>query len=504
MTQARATQSAPEAETRRTARVSAPPPAFAVPTPARASAATARRAAPCVCGGGCPRCTGESHATVVPADLRRRAETTLGTGLADVRLTQGGGVAAQVARRGADAGTRGNLVAFPRGLPDLSRPEGRFALGHELAHVAQQSQLGAGALIRQGAALEAAADRAGALIGGGADLASRRGPAPERAAGGPVQYGVFEAIGRGARAVNDVVAPVVDPVAQIAHQALAETLMNLLDVPALAFDYLTSLPFRALRLVVDSLEGTAGASQWLTDFAGLFLDWQGWTPVWTHLVQGVIDGASWAGELLIHALEIVGTGEFLQFLWARANIMAPLNATQIAAGQEVHPPGLIPYARVRVDYDSFIARMAALLSGHGNLFDQLFGTAAAEHRSVTTMHVIHTGHTMDEPLTVHELTHVGQYELVGAMYMAEAVHAQEFGQGYDYTRLHGSLAASIAAGATYADFNREQQASIVEDYYRARHGLGLRHGGPAAELEHFVNDYWGRAGIPLLRMFVAQ
>ena len=90
------------------------------------------------------------------------------------------------------------------------------------------------------------------------------------------------------------------------------------------------------------------------------------------------------------------------------------------------------------------------------------------------------------------------------MYMPEAVYAQQWGQGYDYKLLHGSLSASITADATYADFNREQQAMICEDYYLARHGQPTERGGSAPDLEYFVNDYWGRAGIPLLRMFLDQ
>ena len=440
----------------------------------------------------------------MPGAIRSRAETALGTNLGNVRLTESGPLAAHVAARGADAGTRQNVIAFPRGLPDLNRPEGRFALGHELAHVVQQDR-GVGPNATSGAALEAGADSAARRISGLTARNPRRAQiAPEQVGGAPVQFGAFEVLGRGMRAVNDVVAPVLDPVMQVTHQAVAEVLMSAFDIPALAMDFITNLPFRLMRLMADQVQGVAGVSAWLVDFVGLFLNWQGWNAVWNHLFNGVLDGAAWAGEFLIHALEVIGVAEALQFLWARFNRLAPLNSAQIGAAQEVHPPGLIPYSRVRVDYDSLIARLSALISGSGNVAQQLFGTAGAQHRAVTTMHVIHTGHTMDEPLSVHELTHVAQYELVGSMYMPEAVHAQEFGQGYDYQLLDGGLATSIANGRTYADFNREQQAMICEDYYRHRHGLPIMKGGAASDLEYFVNDYWGRAGVPLLRMFLDQ
>lgn len=494
--------------------------AFADPTPGRlpngarapASLPMGQRS-PCACGGGCPRCgggnrQGEGTTAPVPAALRSRAEATLGVGLSDVRLAESGPLAAHVASRGADAGTRGNVIAFPRGVPDLSRAGGRFAVSHELAHVAQQRTGPVPDSANLSSAQERGADlSAQAISGVDAGQAGRRGEVQaETLNGSPVQFGAFDVIGSVGRAVNDFVAPVVDPVGQVFHETMAEGMMGMLDIPALAGTFLMSLPQRALRLLYDAFQGGAGVGEWIVDLAGLFWHWQGWDAIWNHMVEGVLGAAAWVGEFLMHALEVVGVGEFLQFIWARANVMAPLNSEQIGAAQEVHPPGLIPYSMIRVDYNSLVARLAALPSATSasDVAAQIFGTDGADHRAVTTMHVIHTGHTMGAPLAVHELTHVAQYELVGAMYMPQAIHAQQFGQGYDYKLLHGSLTASIAAGATYADFNREQQAMICQDYYQLRHGMGAEKGGTGPELEHFVNDYWGRAGIPFVRWFVDQ
>src|SRR5690606_11317723 len=60
---------------------------------------------------------------------------------------------------------------------------------------------------------------------------------------------------------------------------------------------------------------------------------------------------------------------------------------------------------------------------------------------------------------VHELGHVGQYTYVGLQYIGEAIHAQATG-GYNY----GGGAA--LAGKDLKDFNREQQADILRDYYK--------------------------------------
>ena len=91
------------------------------------------------------------------------------------------------------------------------------------------------------------------------------------------------------------------------------------------------------------------------------------------------------------------------------------------------------------------------------------------------------------PLAVHELTHVGQYEQVGAVYMPEALHAQG-SAGYDY----GNLTNAWAAGRRFADLNREQQAALCEDYYKVRNGLPAEFGATEAELAPFIADM--RAG----------
>jgi len=60
---------------------------------------------------------------------------------------------------------------------------------------------------------------------------------------------------------------------------------------------------------------------------------------------------------------------------------------------------------------------------------------------------------------VHELGHVAQYTQLGLQYMGEAIHSQAT-VGYNY----GGGAA--LAGKRLSDFNREQQADILKDYYR--------------------------------------
>lgn len=59
---------------------------------------------------------------------------------------------------------------------------------------------------------------------------------------------------------------------------------------------------------------------------------------------------------------------------------------------------------------------------------------------------------------IHELTHVMQMEHAGSQYLVEAFHAQA-SEGYSYRP---------GEKKHFREYNREQQACIVADYYIAR------------------------------------
>lgn len=192
-------------------------------------------------------------------------------------------------------------------------------------------------------------------------------------------------------------------------------------------------------------------------------------------------GWPWCGQVLLHLVELIGLGEALQLLWGLIFRLRPLTEAEHAASKSVHPPGLIPYRQVRVDDDSYLIKIGTTLAD--------WCKTKVSPRTITTMHIIHApAGGLSMPLAVHELTHVGQYEKVGAIYMPQALHAQGSSEGYDY----GNLTDARAAGKRFADFNREQQASICEDYYQVRNGMSAKFGATDAELGPFIADM--RAG----------
>jgi Domain of unknown function (DUF4157) len=203
-------------------------------------------------------------------------------------------------------------------------------------------------------------------------------------------------------------------------------------------------------------EGIKGAAVWAWEGVKGFASW---------LWDGVLGGLEWAGRLLLYVLDLVGFWERLQILWGRIFRMRKLTSTEIAASLEVHPAGMIPYELVRVDEGSLVALIAGKFSGY---------------RAVTTAHILHVAPNEDMHTMVHELSHVAQYEHVGSVYMAEAIHAQATA-GYKYTDDSGAFLHQH-----FWEFNREQQAQICEDYYKGNHGLGGYASAPA--LQPFVDE----------------
>ena len=204
--------------------------------------------------------------------------------------------------------------------------------------------------------------------------------------------------------------------------------------------------------------GIVGAAVWA---------WQGLAGFASWIWDGIIGGLTWTGQLLLYTLDLIGLLEGLQILWGLIFRMRHLTDVEIAASLQVHPAGMIPYHLVWVDEGSLVAYIAGYFSGGG-------------YRAVTTAHVLHVAPGEDLATMVHELSHVAQYEHAGSVYMAQAIHAQAFGEGYDY------IDAGVFKHAHFNEFNREQQASICEDYYKSLNGLGGA--ASSTQLQPFIDE----------------
>ncbi|HTW06422.1 MAG TPA: hypothetical protein VME46_02875 [Acidimicrobiales bacterium] len=220
-----------------------------------------------------------------------------------------------------------------------------------------------------------------------------------------------------------------------------------------------------------SWQGLAAAAEWAKKGTADFAKW---------LWDGVIEGAPLAGEIILHLMELVGVGEALEILYGLFNHLQPLSGAEVGASSSVHPPGLIPYELVRVDQDSVLIKIGTKLAA--------MVKSKVLPGAITTMHIIHAPGSLPLGTAVHELTHVAQYQLVGAVYIPQALCAQQSAAGYNY----GDLTALRATGKHFSDLNREQQAALCEDYYNVTNRAKALYGGTLASLGPFIADM--RAG----------
>jgi hypothetical protein len=80
-------------------------------------------------------------------------------------------------------------------------------------------------------------------------------------------------------------------------------------------------------------------------------------------------------------------------------------------------------------------------------------------RPFVSLNTINTWGEIEDKILIHELVHVWQYQNDGLIYALESLAAQNSEAGYDYSFPGWQSERSIF------NFNREQQASIVEDYF---------------------------------------
>ncbi|MCF8244480.1 MAG: hypothetical protein K9J37_07175 [Saprospiraceae bacterium] len=89
---------------------------------------------------------------------------------------------------------------------------------------------------------------------------------------------------------------------------------------------------------------------------------------------------------------------------------------------------------------------------------------------------------------VHELVHIWQYQHLGGAYISRALRAQRSQAGYDYGGLE-ALRTSMEGNGKITDFNLEQQAEIISDYFCLREGLKPTWGN-AAKVDLPVYEYF--------------
>ena len=179
-------------------------------------------------------------------------------------------------------------------------------------------------------------------------------------------------------------------------------------------------------------------------------------------------GGLWTVQLVLQVLDLFGVPELFAFLWRAVTRATPLTGAEIVVATSVMGPLSLRFQDIRVAQDGALRPIFKRNGG----------------RAFATFHTVNlpaTGYheRSNVEILLHELVHVYQYERAGSRYFAEALLAQHEA-GYDYGGAE-ALAQARAQGKHLRDFNREQQAQIVQDYYVYR-----SHGWDTAAFEPFI------------------
>ena len=185
-------------------------------------------------------------------------------------------------------------------------------------------------------------------------------------------------------------------------------------------------------------------------------------------------GGLWTVQFVLQVLDLFGVPELFAFLWRAVTRAPPLTGDEIVAATSVLGPLALRFQDIRVAQGGVLR---PIFRRNG---DRAFATFHTVNLPATGYH-----ERSNVAILLHELVHVYQYERAGSRYFAEALLAQHEA-GYDYG---GAEALQLACrhGKHLRDFNREQQAQIVQDYYMQR-----CHGEDTADFEPFIAEL--RAG----------
>ncbi len=133
-------------------------------------------------------------------------------------------------------------------------------------------------------------------------------------------------------------------------------------------------------------------------------------------------------------------------------------------------------------------RTRALTDVEGQLVTDVFGKKLPAHLigidpvsiparkrktvAYVIFHTVNFDKNIPDTTLVHELVHVWQYRRYGSVYITESLWAQKWGGGYNYGGLESLKKFCDDPGLSA--FNFEQQADIIEEYYRWKKGLQLQ------------------------------
>lgn len=155
----------------------------------------------------------------------------------------------------------------------------------------------------------------------------------------------------------------------------------------------------------------------------------------------------WAIDFLVYLLDILLFPEFYTFFHTKIinRKIRKLNAAEQQLAMQIFGNN-IRYDRV-------------LINNQAKFISPKYASA------FVTFNIINYHKSISDPIFIHEMTHIWQYQHFGSVYISKSLNAQKSKEGYDYGGIEG-LYHAFNNGKKLLDFNFEQQADIIEDHFR--------------------------------------
>lgn len=191
------------------------------------------------------------------------------------------------------------------------------------------------------------------------------------------------------------------------------------------------------------------------------------SPVKNAEYHAPASGMEWISDLLCYVADVVALPEIYEslmgiFKWNTR----PLTPEEIKFGQHIFGSAIL-WQLVRIDHKARVGMKKNIIA-------------------YVSFNTINCRKKLGKAIMVHELVHVWQYQRYGSVYISKALHAQRRPDVYDYG---GSehLFKMMLEGKQLRDFNFEQQAEIIEDYYKLK-SKGLGDAMHLQAYQYFVNQ----------------
>lgn len=159
----------------------------------------------------------------------------------------------------------------------------------------------------------------------------------------------------------------------------------------------------------------------------------------------------------------------LEKIWHILTSVSRLTPEEIQAASKIFPAGSIRYGDVRVAQSRLLTFVFRI--NNNRAFTTGRSINLPKTGSHSRMRKLKDGTEKSRLcLMIHELTHVYQFESIGSIYMYEAIRAQRSKEGYTYGEDNKEWEQLVEDrkedNMRFENYNREQQASIIEHYYR--------------------------------------